>query len=608
MSDFPPGSSANSSAASTAKSPAFAEALQKARQLASKLKPDSANSTSSLPLGTKRPLDDPYGDGPDSKKSAAINDPFGAQLAARAGMEDIGAANGAGAVPAGDVSSCEIMVPDKMVGLIIGRGGEQITRLQAESGCKIQMAPDNMGLPERKCTLTGSASAIQDARSSIERIISNEGNGPPRGQFGGGGGGGPGSGPTGAGGAMFEMMVPGHKVGLIIGKGGETIKQLQEQSGAKIVIIQDTPEAAQEKPLRITGTPEGVEQAKQLVIDILNQNDDRDMGGFGGRGRGRGRGRGGFDMRGGGRGGGRGGRGGFGGGPGGPGHWGGPGAGGPGGNDYGGQSVDYVAIPSNKCGLIIGKGGETIKNINQTSGAHCEVDRNAPPDARDKNFVIKGSPEAVERAKAMIMEKLGQQGNGGGYGGGGGGYGGGGGSGQQGSWGGHYDQGGYQQQPAAQPAAGAGGADYSQQWAEYYRSVGMHKEAEAIEARNRAGSAAPGVPQANGAPSNGAPVAAAAPGGAPAGAGGADYSAQWAEYYRSVGKIKEAEAIEAQIKPKPGAAPGQPYAAQPGQYPGYYGQSPAGGAPAAAAPQPGSGGYAAAGYPAAGGYSYGQPE
>lgn len=243
-----------------------------------------------------------------------------------------------------------------------------------------------------------------------------------------------------------------------------------------------------------------------------------------------------------------------------------------------------------------GKGGETIKNINQTSGAHCEVDKNAPPDARDKNFVIKGAPEAVERAKAMIMEKLGQQGNGGGYGGGGGGggYGGGGGSGQQGSWGGHYDQGGYQQQPAAQPAAAAGaGADYSQQWAEYYRSVGMVKEAEAIEARNR-GSSAP-VPQANGAPSNGAPVAAAA-----ATPGGADYSAQWADYYRSVGKIKEAEAIEAQIKQKPGAAPGQPYA-QPGQYPGYSGYP---GGAAAGAPQPGSN-YAAAGYPAAGGYSYG---
>lgn len=30
--------------------------------------------------------------------------------------------------------------------------------------------------------------------------------------------------------------------------------------------------------------------------------------------------------------------------------------------------------------------------------------------------------------------------------------------------------------------------------------------------------------------------------------GQADYSAQWAEYYRSIGKIKEAEAIEAQMK------------------------------------------------------------
>ena len=29
-----------------------------------------------------------------------------------------------------------------------------------------------------------------------------------------------------------------------------------------------------------------------------------------------------------------------------------------------------------------------------------------------------------------------------------------------------------------------------------------------------------------------------------------DYSAQWAEYYRSIGKVKEAETIEAQMKQK----------------------------------------------------------
>lgn len=45
--------------------------------------------------------------------------------------------------------------------IVIGRGGEQITRLQSESGCKIQMAPDSGGTPDRICTLTGNPQAIR---------------------------------------------------------------------------------------------------------------------------------------------------------------------------------------------------------------------------------------------------------------------------------------------------------------------------------------------------------------------------------------------------------------------------------------------------------------
>ena len=439
-------------------------------------------------------------------------------------MENPAAVAAAAPVPGqpmagGDAPTSEvIMVPDKMVGLIIGRGGEQITRLQAESGCKIQMAQDSAGLPDRQCTLTGLPASIEQAKANISRIVANEGNGPGGPRPGGGGGGG---GPMGAGGGFFEMIVPGHKVGLIIGKGGEMIKQMQEQSGAKIVIIQDTPEAAMEKPLRITGPPESVEIAKGLVNDVLNQNDERDMGGFGGRGRGRGgmRGRGGF------RGGRGGGRGGFGGGG-----WNG-GAGG--GGEYGGQATEYVQVPGNKCGLIIGKGGETIKHINQSTGAHCEVDKNAPAEAREKNFIIRGSPEAVRQAKDMILEKLGM---GGSYGGGGGGYGGGS------EWGGSgYQQGNSYNAVNVNPSTGQ--ADYSAQWADYYRSMGMNREAEAIEAQRGQGGATAGPPQAQ-------PAAAPNGAGAPANGSGADYSAQWADYYRSIGKHKEAEAIESQMKQK----------------------------------------------------------
>ena len=39
-------------------------------------------------------------------------------------------------------------------------------------------------------------------------------------------------------------------------------------------------------------------------------------------------------------------------------------------------------------------------------------------------------------------------------------------------------------------------------------------------------------------------------GGSENGAGGTDYSAQWAQYYRSIGKATEAEAIEQQMTQK----------------------------------------------------------
>lgn len=107
-----------------------------------------------------------------------------------------------------------------------------------------------------------------------------------------------------------------------------------------------------------------------------------------------------------------------------------------------------------------------------------------------------------------------------------------------------------------------GQPDYSLQWAEYYRSLGMHREAEMIEQQAKNKNAGqipglqpqnPGVPQGQQPPqAGGAPVSAGQPAAAAVqnGAGQPDYSAQWAEYYRGIGKIKEAEAIEAQMKNK----------------------------------------------------------
>ena len=44
---------------------------------------------------------------------------------------------------------------------VIGRGGEQITRLQSETSCKIQMASESGGLSDRTCMLTGTREAVK---------------------------------------------------------------------------------------------------------------------------------------------------------------------------------------------------------------------------------------------------------------------------------------------------------------------------------------------------------------------------------------------------------------------------------------------------------------
>ena len=221
-----------------------------------------------------------------------------------------------------------------MVGLIIGRGGEQITKLQAESGCKIQMAQDSQGQPHRLCTLTGTVESIGVARQMIDGIIANEGNRGPR-----GGGMGANMGmPQGGGGGNFEMMIPGHLVARVIGKGGEVIKALQEETGAKIVIIQESKEFAAEKLLKITGSPEKVEFARIRVDQVIAEEQKKMSGGGGHPMGGGGRGRGGHR---GGRGGGRGGHGGG---------W--PNSGGyhdnSGGGGGGYDITETIAVPGNK--------------------------------------------------------------------------------------------------------------------------------------------------------------------------------------------------------------------------------------------------------------------
>jgi len=74
-----------------------------------------------------------------------------------------------------------------------------------------------------------------------------------------------------------EILVPEKKCGAIIGKGGEIIRKLQENSGTKMHLIKQSSYAPknQDRPLHITGHPDKVEIAKLMINQVLESENNR---------------------------------------------------------------------------------------------------------------------------------------------------------------------------------------------------------------------------------------------------------------------------------------------------------------------------------------------
>lgn len=154
--------------------------------------------------------------------------------------------------------------------------------------------------------------------------------------------------------AMQELMIPGHKVGLVIGKGGETIKNLQEYHKVKMVMIQESNvPTADDKPLRITGDPQRCSQAMEAVRKLMADKDAYAP------------------------------------------------------NAYGGGMTRplEVSVPRPMVGIVIGKSGEMIRKIQLETGAKVQFvpDDNTSP---DRVCTISGPPEKAQQAAQMISELI----------------------------------------------------------------------------------------------------------------------------------------------------------------------------------------------------------
>jgi len=155
-----------------------------------------------------------------------------------------------------------ISVPASRVGLVIGRGGENIKYLQMTSGARIQVNKDpTLDAPDmRSIELSGTPAQIERAERMIEDIGLHDRQQPQS------------SGHSMPQGDKLEMMIPNSRTGAVIGKGGETIRSLQQRSGAYINIQgdRDVQPGSSDRLCTITGPKESCEAAKRLIEEIMN--------------------------------------------------------------------------------------------------------------------------------------------------------------------------------------------------------------------------------------------------------------------------------------------------------------------------------------------------
>ncbi|KAG9233919.1 hypothetical protein BJ875DRAFT_441813 [Amylocarpus encephaloides] len=298
----------------------------------------------------------------------------------------------------GDENVESLSIESNLVGLIIGRQGENLRRVEQETGCRVQFitGPDETG-PYRQCKITGPRAHRLDAKAEINRIIDDSGmagnarvgierpsrEAPPASR-------------TSHQPALrdgedsMQIMVPDRTVGLIIGRGGETIRDLQERSGCHVNIVGEQKSVNGLRPVNLIGSREAAAHAKDLIMEIVESDSKtsntkeaaparRDQGrdaNFGTSNYGN--------------------------------------AGG------GGDKInDSIFVPSEAVGMIIGKGGETIKDMQNTTGCKINVSPSSGSGEVEREIGLVGSRDAIAAAKRAIEDKVeavAAKGNGGGTG------------------------------------------------------------------------------------------------------------------------------------------------------------------------------------------------
>ena len=173
---------------------------------------------------------------------------------------------GGSAGSVGEEDDSLIFIPPEKVGHVIGSKGMVIQELQRLSGCKIILNQDFPPDVDRTMRFEGRPDQIAHAQDLVRKILKEGPNAihpthPTHSTHQ--------SQSTQHGDTMTqEISCAQSRVGRVIGTGGSTIREIQNRSGAKVVVNQDFPEGADRKVI-VSGVPHAVAMGVFLVNYVI---------------------------------------------------------------------------------------------------------------------------------------------------------------------------------------------------------------------------------------------------------------------------------------------------------------------------------------------------
>jgi len=268
-----------------------------------------------------------------------------------------------------------LLLQGKYGGELVGKGGENLAKLRTQHNVKIDMTSGRAS--DRVFTIDGEAEDCVNLAKKILGIC-------PQAPF-----------PVGQTAALeMNLLITTDVIGRIIGKGGEKLKQIRDQSSAKIKVYQECLPNSNERVVAIGGeAEEDIFCAILMILDVMKDAprgsiapydpNNKPIEGVG------------FGMIGSGMA---------------PATQQGYQVSGNGANESDPfqqmQTVSTLTVSNEMCGAIIGKGGNRISGIRGSSGAKIEFSESDKISNSDRIIIISGTQYQVNTAEQLMSQSM----------------------------------------------------------------------------------------------------------------------------------------------------------------------------------------------------------